>query len=54
MTSEEYYAAVAKLNLRPTAVPHIYICVGTGITYHVPNAQEYTDEQRAMLIGRLG
>ncbi len=52
MTEEEYYSVVAKLGLRPTQVPTVYV-TGQGDLYNVPIAARYTAEQRAEIIERL-
>jgi hypothetical protein len=52
MTVEQYYAAVARLNLRPSSVPHVYL-VPDGTPYNVKDALSQTPEQRAETIERL-
>ena len=52
LTVEEYYAAVDRLQLKPTAVPHTY-WGPEGMSYNVPDGTRYTPQQRARLIERL-
>lgn len=52
LTVEEYYTAVDRLQLKPTAVPHIYWSQD-GMSHNVPDGTRYTPQQRARLIERL-
>lgn len=52
MTVNEYYAMVRRLGLQETNVPHVYR-TSTGEIHRVPDATQYTDEQRAEIIERL-
>ena len=52
MTIEEYYAAVRRLGLRPSNVPHVYVTSSMDV-YSVPDAAKFTSEQRAEIIERL-
>jgi hypothetical protein len=52
MTYEEYYAAVRRLGLRPSSVPHVYF-TSTMDVHPVPDATNRTPEQRAEIIAKL-
>jgi hypothetical protein len=52
MTSDEYYAAVRRLGLRPSPVPNIYLDA-THDVHSVPDATNRTPEQRAEIIEKL-
>jgi hypothetical protein len=57
VTIDEYYAAVRRLGLRPSSVPHVYLTSSMD-AHNVPDATEQTPEQRVETIeklkGRLG
>jgi hypothetical protein len=52
MLLEEYYAAVRRLGLRPSPVPHVYL-TASGEVQNVPDATDHTEAQRAETIERL-
>jgi hypothetical protein len=52
MTSEEYYATVRRLGLRPSTVPHVYL-TATNDVQTVPDATDRTSEQRSEIIEKL-
>jgi hypothetical protein len=52
MTYEEYYAAVRRLGLRPSNVPHVYF-TSTMDVHAVPDATKLTPEQRVEVIEKL-
>jgi hypothetical protein len=51
MTIEEYFAAVRRLGLKPSAVPGIYF-TSTMDVHSVPDPTNMTPEQRAETIER--
>jgi len=53
LTVDQYHAAVRRLNLRPSNVPHVFTCTDDGQQYNVPNASEFTSEERFEIIERL-
>jgi hypothetical protein len=52
MTVDEYYAAVRRLGLRPSNVPHIYFTSSMDV-HAVPDGTTKTPEQRAEIIEKL-
>jgi hypothetical protein len=52
LSNDQYYAAVARLNLKPTKVPHVY-AGPDGTVYNVPDASQYSSLERAAIIDRL-
>jgi hypothetical protein len=52
MTNDEYYAAVRRLGLRLSSVPHTYF-TSTMEVHSVPDATNQTPEQRAETIEKL-
>jgi antitoxin component of RelBE/YafQ-DinJ toxin-antitoxin module len=52
MTEEEYYAAVRRLGLKPSAVPNIYF-TSTMDVHSVPSSAGRTPAQRAETIEKL-
>jgi hypothetical protein len=53
MNVEEYYAAVERLDLKPSEIPHVYRCPKDGTCHSVPNPAGRSDEERAAIIARL-
>jgi hypothetical protein len=52
MTVDEYYAAVRRLGLRPSSVPHTYFTSMMEV-HSVPDATNRTPEQRVEIIEKL-
>jgi hypothetical protein len=52
LTNEEYYAAVKRLGLRPSNVPHIYV-TSDGDVHPVPDGTKHTPEQKAEIVEKL-
>jgi hypothetical protein len=52
MTNEEYYAAVRRLGLHPSRVPHVYFTSSMDV-HSVPNAASRTPEERSEIIEKL-
>ncbi len=52
MTYEEFYAAVRRLGLRPSAVPNVFL-TATHDVHSVPDATDKTPAQRAEIIEKL-
>lgn len=53
MTVDEYYAAVRRLGLRPSRVPHIYFTSSMDEVHPVPDPTNRTQEQREEIIEKL-
>ena len=52
MTEDEYYRAVTRLGLSPSAVSTVYLTKDRE-SHSVPLASRYTPEQRAEIIQKL-
>jgi hypothetical protein len=52
MTVDEYYAAVRRLGLRPSAVPNIFLTSATEV-FSVPDPTHRTQEEREEIIEKL-
>jgi hypothetical protein len=52
MTFDDYYRAARRLGLKPTNVPNVW-ANSTGEFYSVPDATNFTFEQRAETIEKL-
>ena len=50
---EQYYAAVVRLNLKPTNVPGVFLCMDDRMHYNVPDPSKFTPKERARIIERL-
>ena len=53
MSIDEFYAAVNQLGLRPSTVPHVYVCLANGEHHNVPDATKYSPEDRGRIIAKL-
>jgi hypothetical protein len=52
MTIDEYYAAVRRLGLHPSMVPHIYFTSSMDV-HSVPDPTDRTQEEREEIIEKL-
>ena len=52
MSDADYYAAVRRLGLSPTAIPTVY-AASDGLTYNVPEPANLPDEVKRGTLKRL-
>lgn len=52
MDGQQYYAAVKRLGLNPTNIPHVYVNVYEEV-FNVPDPANYTPDQRVEIIEKL-